>query len=94
MDQTSCALAIYWADHRSYPRTLNDLVPKYLVKVPADTFVHDGTAPIRYRREGDGYVMWTVHLNGIDDNGHGAEDEPPGDDWVLRPVPLKSSKAR
>jgi len=94
MDQTAYALAIYRADHGSYPRTLNDLVPKYLDRIPEDTFVRDKIAPIRYRREGDAYVMWTVFLNGVDDNGRGSDDDPPGDDWGLRPVPVKSGRAK
>jgi hypothetical protein len=94
MDQTACALAIYRADHGSYPRTLDLLVPRYLDKVPKDIFARQGTAPIRYRREGDAYAMWTVHLNGADDDGRGPDDDPPGDDWVLRPVPVKTGKVR
>jgi hypothetical protein len=55
MNQTACALAIYRADHGGYPRTLAELVPKYLDKIPEDTFARDGAAPIHYRREGDAY---------------------------------------
>jgi hypothetical protein len=89
MDRVACALGIYRSDHGEYPEKLDQLMPKYITAIPDDTFAGEPTA-IRYRREGDVYTMWTVHLNGIDDDGRGPEDEPPGDDWVLRPVPGKS----
>jgi hypothetical protein len=93
MDQTACALTIYRAAHGQYPRTLGQLVPDYVAEIPDDVFT-DKPTPIRYRREGDAYAMWTAHVNGIDDNGRGPDDDPPGDDWVLRPVPVKSGTVR
>ena len=89
MDQTAFALAAYRADHGSYPEKLDLLVPKYLEKVPIDTF-SPGAAPIRYRRGADAYLIWSVHLNGVDDDGRNYDDDPPGDDWVLRPVPREA----
>ncbi len=89
MDQTAFALAAYRADHGSYPEKLDLLVPKYLEKVPIDTF-SPSAAPIRYRRGAYAYLIWSVHLNGVDDDGRNYDDDPPGDDWVLRPVPREA----
>jgi len=93
MDQTAFALAAYRADRGNYPEKLDGLVPEYVSVVPDDTFVATPT-PIRYRREGDAYLLWSVFNNGIDDDGRGQSDDPPGDDWVLRPLPVKSHKAK
>jgi hypothetical protein len=88
MDQTACALAIYRADRGRYPDKLSELVPKYLDNVPEDTFSREESSPIHYRRDGGAYVLWSVGNNGVDDNGRTYEDLD-GDDWVLRPVPVK-----
>jgi hypothetical protein len=86
MELTAMSLAAYRSHHTTYPNKLDELVPQFIAVVPIDTFSAEA-APIRYRREGDAYALWTVFLNGIDDDGRTAEDDPPGDDWVLRPVP-------
>jgi hypothetical protein len=52
-------------DHQA-PPSLEALVPEYLAAVPQDPF--DG-APVRYRLEGDGYVVYSVDVNGVDDRG-------------------------
>jgi hypothetical protein len=88
MDQTACALAIYRSDRGRYPDKLSELVPKYLDKIPGDTFSREESIPIHYRRDGGAYLLWSVGNNGIDDNGRTYEDLD-GDDWVLRPVPVK-----
>jgi hypothetical protein len=93
MDQTAFALAAYRADHGHYPGKLDELLPKYVSEIPDDIFAEKPTQ-IRYRREGDVYMLWSVYRNGVDDNGRGNLDNPPGDDWVLRPVPAKKDKGR
>ena len=87
MDQTALALAAFRADHGEYPESLHALVPKYLAKVPDDTFVQEGSPPIHYRRDGKAFVLWSVGINGADDGGRGYDDDPPDDDWVVRPIP-------
>ena len=91
MDLTAFALATFRADHGEYPTKLDLLVPKYIDKIPIDTFSRN-SVPIRYRRDGDAYLMWTVHIDGVDDDGRSVEDDPPGDDHVLRPVPKLKTK--
>jgi hypothetical protein len=79
------ALARYRLDHGRYPERLDALVPRYLPDVPRDLF--SGRALV-YRRDGDGYVLYSVGVNGRDDGGRGYDDEPPGDDLTVRlPLP-------
>ena len=53
-----------------------------------ERFVHAAGQPLIYRLEGDGYLLYSVGVNGIDDGGQGYDDDPKGDDLVIRwPVP-------
>jgi membrane protease YdiL (CAAX protease family) len=72
------AIAAYRADHGSYPVTLADLAPNYVRQVPKDLF---NDADLHYRREGDGYLLYSVGVNGKDDGGRGYEDRKAGEDW-------------
>jgi len=65
------ALAEYRAEHGSYPARLADLVPKYVPKVPLDLFNDE---ELHYQPKDDGYALWSVGLNGIDDGGKNEED--------------------
>src|SRR5207237_6032391 len=79
------ALAWYQREHGHYPKTLDLLAPKYLVKIPQDIF--SGKALI-YRPSEKGYLLYSVGPNGKDDGGRGYDDELPGDDLSVRmPLP-------
>jgi hypothetical protein len=79
------ALAAYRYDCGRYPAKLDELAPKYMVKVPDDLF--SGEALI-YKLEDDGYLLYSVGVDGIDEDGRGHDDQPPGDDLSVRmPVP-------
>ena len=79
------ALALFHADHGRYPAKLDELVPKYFERIPDDVF---SGKPLIYRLEGAGYLLYGVGQDGKDDNGHGYDDEPRGDDIAVRmPVP-------
>ena len=52
--------------HGQLPKDLNALVPAYLDRVPLDPF--DGK-PLRYRKDADGFVVYTLGENGKDDAG-------------------------
>jgi hypothetical protein len=83
------ALAIYRKEKGTYPATLADLTPKYLGTIPDDLF---RGKPIIYRKTEDGYLLYSVGPNGLDEEGRDEKSEPPGDDIVLRiplPVPKK-----
>jgi len=84
------ALAAYRADAGRYPARLDDLAPKYLAKVPADVF---SGKPLIYRPTENGYLLYSVGVNGVDEDGRWTDDEPKGDDLRVRmPVPEPARK--
>src|SRR5262249_5839513 len=84
------ALAAYRSEHGRYPAKLNELAPKYLAKVPGDLF--SGKALV-YRPSEKGYLLYSVGVNGKDDEGRGDDDDPPGDDLAVRmPLPKPSRR--
>ena len=90
MEQVALAMAAYRADHGSYPDRLETLAPKYIKKIPIDVF-SDG--PLHYQRQGKGYLLYSVGVDGEDNGGHTFDSEEPGDDLVIR-VPRKETAAR
>lgn len=74
-------LAAYQADVGRYPMKLDALAPKYLATLPQDRFT--GKALI-YRPNEAGYLLYSVGVNGRDDDGQGYDDNPRGDDLVVR----------
>jgi hypothetical protein len=60
------ALQAYCRDHGRPPDALAELVPEYLAEVPVDAL---GDAPLRYRREGSAYRVYSVGWNEVDDGG-------------------------
>jgi hypothetical protein len=88
--QLAFALALYHCDHKQYPKSLDALAPKYLPKVPEDMF---SGKPLVYRPTENGYLLYSVGMNGKDDGGRGYDDDPSGDDLVIR-MPLPEWKAK
>jgi acetyl esterase/lipase len=79
------ALAWYQRDHGHYPKKLEALAPKYLAQVPRDLF---SGKPLIYRPAGNGYLLYSVGVNGKDEGGRGSDDEPTSDDLSVRmPLP-------
>lgn len=74
--RTLIALECYRLDHGGFPESLDALVPQYLDAVPADPFAESG--PLRYRREPDRVIVYSVYVNGADDQGQDL-DYPDGD---------------
>ncbi len=65
--ETAIALSVYRHEHNRYPHQLSELVPDYLTRLPLDPFTDE---PLRYRLEAEnGYVLYSVGENGIDDGG-------------------------
>ena len=90
------ALAAYHAEHGSYPAKLTDLAPKYVAEAPQDIF---NDAELHYRPEGEGYLLYSVGVNGKDDGGKGMGDLKDGnegwDDLVVRmPATVKREAKR
>jgi type II secretory pathway pseudopilin PulG len=61
------ALRAYRLDNGAYPGDLRDLVPDYLGAVPQDPFA--GDAALRYRIDGDRYILYSIGPDGVDDGG-------------------------
>jgi lysophospholipase L1-like esterase len=81
------ALAAYQRENGMYPQKLEALTPKYLPSVPLDLF--SGKALV-YMPSEKGYLLYSVGMNGRDEQGRGPEDTPPGDDLSVRmPLPRK-----
>jgi len=79
------ALACYQREHGRYPAKLDEMAPKYLANIPGDLF--SGKALI-YRPSEGGYLLYSVGVNGEDDEGRSEKDDPPGDDLAVRmPLP-------
>ena len=64
--QVAAALAVYRAEHGAYPEKLDELVPGTLAKLPVDIF-HG--KPLVYKRVDEGYLLFSLGLNGQDDGG-------------------------
>jgi hypothetical protein len=63
--RAACSLISYQLAHGAPPEQLADLVPTFLPSVPIDPF--DGK-PLRCRRDGTNWVIWSVGSDLKDDN--------------------------
>ena len=88
--QLAFALAAYRADAGRYPVRLNELAPSYLPAVPGDLF---SGKPLIYRPAAGGYLMYSVGLNGLDEEGRWTDDDPKGDDLRVR-MPVTEPRAK
>lgn len=66
LTRTAIALAIYRAENGEYPGSLGDLAPDVLAIAPVDP-VYGG--PLGYRRTDDGFLVYSIGFNGVDDGG-------------------------
>jgi hypothetical protein len=71
-----CELAIraFKLTHGWLPDSLQMLVPEVLPAVPVDPFDSTG-GPLHYRVTDEGYDLYSVGLNGVDDRGIAIKDE-------------------
>jgi hypothetical protein len=83
--QLALAVAAYRADRGEYPASLGELQPKYIDALPTDAFAG---RPLVYRRTDDGYVLYSVGQNGLDEGGRNTMYDEDGDDWQVS-VPAK-----
>jgi hypothetical protein len=74
------ALRISRLRHGAYPEALDALVPDVLDTLPEDPFA--GKA-FHYRREGPGFVVWSVGPNGKDEQGRHGPGKGDADDVGL-----------
>lgn len=80
-DATIAAIAIerYRRQHGSLPEDLTELAPGFLPYVPMDPF---SGRPLNYIVSEEGYAIYNVGVDGVDNNGEGDETGKPDD--VLR----------
>jgi len=73
MDLTKVAFALagFHAVAKRWPARLEALAPKYLAEIPKDRF--SGKA-LTYRLQGEGWIVYSVGRNGMDDGGVGGEE--------------------
>jgi hypothetical protein len=62
----AAALAVYRAEHGAYPDKLDELVPSVLPALPVDLY---NAKPYTYKRDVDGYLLYSLGGNGTDDGG-------------------------
>ena len=77
---TAIAVRRFGLAHGRYPETLDELVPEYLEAVPVDLF---DAKPLRYKKVDEGFVVYSVGENGVDDGGQD-DDEVGADDVAFR----------
>lgn len=82
------ALAAFNQDRGRYPTKLTDLMPNLLPSIPNDVF--SGQALV-YRPSPHGFLLYSVGVNGKDDNGKTYGDELGADDLRVR-IPLPEPK--
>jgi len=68
---------LYRRENAELPETLTNLVPDYLSESPTDPF---DAQPLRYKRLDDGFAVYSVYENAVDDGG--AVLEPPQGDYL------------
>jgi hypothetical protein len=68
MGVTALAIHFFRLDHGRRPDSLDELVPRYLPVVPLDPFAPDG-ATIRYRPDTTPALLYSVGVDGTDNNG-------------------------
>lgn len=69
--EVALALAVHRAEKGSLPATLAALIPDCLPDLPTDVFTGK---PFRYRRDGEGYVLYSVGKDMKDDDGDAKKD--------------------
>lgn len=81
--RTGLACRLYKSRTGHYPQTLDELVPELLTEVPIDPFTGK---PLVYRREGEGFIVYSLGSNEKDDGGRSTYMitqlvMPKDDDW-------------
>jgi hypothetical protein len=56
----------YLKEHGHPPASLADLASEYFAQIPLDPY---GNGPLVYRKHGEGYLLYSVGWNRIDDGG-------------------------
>jgi hypothetical protein len=68
---TALALERYRLEQGSLPDSLEALTPDYLLAIPNDPF---DDAPLRYMLQEDGFILYGVGVDGVDNQGKGMDE--------------------
>ncbi len=83
------ALTEYRGMRGRYPKRLDDLSPRFVEEVPEDLFTEK---ELRYESTADGYLLYSLGPNGIDDGGcNDCEGDPEADDLAIDARPVKTA---
>ncbi|MCL2709903.1 MAG: hypothetical protein FWE95_03385 [Planctomycetaceae bacterium] len=84
------ALEAYHRDNEKYPESLDDLLGRTIDEMPLDPFSSNPAGEsFRYVLEEQGFLLYSVGPNGIDEDGRGYSDAPRGDD-IRRRLPVEA----
>ena len=78
----ACALELYRRSNGNFPYALDDLIPRFVEKLPHDIITGE---PLKYRRTDDGqFILYSVGWNEMDDGGVAFSDQKQQNklDWV------------
>jgi hypothetical protein len=67
LTRLAAALAVFRVEHGKYPATLNELVPGFVERLPVD---HYNAKDFIYKPTNDGYLLYSIGDNGIDEGGN------------------------
>lgn len=90
LNLVGAAMAVFRAEQGRWPEAPEELVPEYLEELPNDPFAD---APLRYVKDGGGFVLYSVGPNLVDEQGVDSDideedslflSEEDGDDVFLR----------
>lgn len=70
-------LAAFHAEKGTYPVSLAELAPRYVVTIPLDVF---SGSDLRYTQLPDGYLLYSIGKNKKDDGGRTAKNAQPGEE--------------
>lgn len=65
---TELALQGFQRNNGRPPNSLQELIPSWLPVMPRDFLARDDS-PLKYQQIDGGYLLYSVGLNGIDENG-------------------------
>lgn len=80
LTEAAFALGAYHADRGHYPNQLAELVPDYLASIPRDVY-SDGE--LKYQATSNGFLLYSVGMNGNDDGGRTYGSGDGADDLVV-----------
>jgi|GEM_PF-1799501 len=80
LTRITAALAVYRSEQGEYPEQLTNLIPAVLPKLPID--LYSGKPFLYQRKNNDGYLLYSVYENEVDDRGKSINGDIIAGEWV------------